>query len=756
MTRSFRVPAACALAAALLALVPPHARAGEDLLDQYGATDHFRSGQPRAFAVLPDGREVLFLRSGPRDRVGDLWSLDVRTGRERVVLTAKQLLAGAEEKLSPEERARRERLRLSARGIASFELSPDGRFLLVPISGRLELVERASGAVRELVSGGEPVADAHVSPDGAHVACVRGAEVHVIDLADGAERSITPHEEGGATWGSPEFVAQEEMDRFAGWWWSPDSKTLLVQRTDETNVERMRIADPAHPEAAPQEWAYPRPGRANADVRLALIGVAGGAPRFVTWDRARYPYVCTVRWSTGAPLVVVMDREQHEEAVLAIDPVTGATRTLLVDRDEAFLNLHPGTPRWIEPDRAWLWMAERDDSGPWLERRGMDPAAPAVRLTPPGLRVHEVLAVDAKGGVAYVLASDDPRETHAWRVPLDPNRGAPKRLGADAGVEGATFAVRLDAAGTGARVAPDRGVHVRALRPKSGWPRWIVEDGEGRALGAVRSVAETPIVTPNLEWLTVGSDSLRAVIVRPRDFDPGRRYPVIDWAYAGPHSLQAGAAAPTFVIPQWIADHGFVLVAIDGRGTPWRGRSWERAIRGDLAGPALADHVAGLTAVCARYPQLDGSRVGVMGWSFGGYFTAMALEHAPQLYRAGVAGAPVVDWRDYDTFYTERYLGLPGPDSLAYARSSVLTRAATLSRPMLLIHGTADDNVYFFNSMKLVDALERANVPFEFLPLPGQTHSPGDPVLNRYQYARSLEFLRRTLGEPGDAAPPRP
>jgi dipeptidyl-peptidase-4 len=214
--------------------------------------------------------------------------------------------------------------------------------------------------------------------------------------------------------------------------------------------------------------------------------------------------------------------------------------------------------------------------------------------------------------------------------------------------------------------------------------------------------------------------------------------------------------AAGLVLEQWLADQGFIVVTVDGRGTPMRGRTWERSIRGDLIGPALKDHVRGLRELIKRHPEMDPERVGVTGWSFGGYYTVLALEREPSLYRAGVAGAPVVDWRDYDTFYTERYLGLPKADSLAYARSSALTDAAKLSRPLLVIHGTADDNVYFFNSLKLADALNRANRDWEMLPLPGQTHGVIAPEQVRQVYGRMSDFFRRELGAPTDAAPPRP
>lgn len=730
--------AALALAFALAAAVPAPVRA-EDFLERYAATDRFRSGQPRSAVVDPGGREVLFLRSGPRDRVNDLWALDLRTGRERVLLTAGDLLGGGEETLTVEERARRERLRMSARGIATFALSRDGRRVLVPISGRLFVLERATGEVRELSAGAAPAIDARFSPDGGHVSCVRAGDLCVIDLATGAERRLTSREGERIAWGSPEFIAQEEMKRFEGHWWSPDSKRLLAQRTDETHVERMRISDPYRPESPPVEFAYPRPGRANAVVTLAVLPAAGGAPVWLEWDRATYPYVCTVRWPEAGPLtVLVMNREQTEAALLACDPATGATRPLLVERDAAWLNLEQSVPRWIDGGRAFLWIAERDDSGPWLERRDAAGGGP-VRLTPPGLRVGKLLGVDESHGVAWVEATDDPTEAHAWAVRLRAG-GAPERLTRESGQHAMEF-------------SRDGRWRVHAARPARGPARWAVEDAAGREIAALRSVAESPGDEPAVEWAVVGPDSLRAFVVRPRDFDPRRRYPVVDWAYGGPRSLRVQKRGG-YLLEQWLADQGFIVVTVDGRGTPMRGRAWERAIRGDLIGPALADHVRGIRELAARYPEMDAERVGVTGWSFGGYFAVLALEREPGFYRAGAAGAPVVDWRDYDTFYTERYLGLPQADSMAYARSSALTDAAGLSRPLLVVHGTADDNVYFFNSLKLADALNRANRDWSMLPLPGETHVVVRPEHVRQVHTRIAGFLRRELGPPADAAPP--
>jgi dipeptidyl-peptidase-4 len=314
----------------------------------------------------------------------------------------------------------------------------------------------------------------------------------------------------------------------------------------------------------------------------------------------------------------------------------------------------------------------------------------------------------------------------------------------------------LDVGLEDAVVSPDGGTRVRWLAPERGATRWFVEDAAGKPLGELKSVAEDPGVEPQVEWTRVGPDSLRAFIVRPRDFHAGSRYPVIDWAYAGPHSQRVVRSGRRYLLEQWLADQGFIVLTVDGHGTPGRGRAFERAIRGDFIGPAIQDHTRALKELCARYPELDATRIGAFGWSFGGFYAAQAVLHAPETYKASVAGAPVVDWHDYDTFYTERYLGVPPVDSAAYTRSSVLLKAATLSRPLLVIHGTADDNVYFVNSLKLADALNRANRSWSFLPLPGQTHIVSAPEQVRQVYGRALEFFRRELGGISDAAPQRP
>lgn len=713
---------------------PPAAKAetGAAFLEQWAATFRFRLGQPKAFALTPDGSAVLYLRSGPRSFVHDLYLYDVASRTERVLLTAQRILRGAQERLSTDERALRERMRLLTKGIALFQLSRDGSRLLVPLSGRLFVVARASGAVTELRSAaGAPPIHPRLSPDGKRVASVRDGDLYVAEVASATERRLThrPHER--VTNGLAEFVAQEEMGRYRGFWWSPDSTRLVYQQTDTSAVERLHILDPARPERPPTRWPYPRAGRANASVRLGLIPAAGGTTRWITWDRARYPYLATVKWRENAPLtLVVQNRRQTEMAVLTVDLGSGATRQLLVERDAAWLNIDPQMPRWLPDGRRWLWTTER--GGGWqLELRDAEGKLLGA-VTPPELGYRGLSDVDPERDEVFVRASPGaPREIHLFRLPLS-GRGRPRQVSREPGHHSAVF-------------ARQHGVYVQLAEPLSGSARATVHRRDGSAVGTLRSVAERPLLAPRVQLLQVGRRGYQAAVVRPRRFDRSRRYPVIVYVYGGPGHQVVTARQDRYLIQQWLADQGFVVVSADGRGTPGRGRTWERAIRGSFIEVPLADQVEALQALGRQLPELDLSRVGILGWSFGGHLAAVALLERPDVFHAAVAGAPVSDWNEYDTHYTERYLGLPEENRLGYRRSSAVHLASRLRRPLLIVHGTEDDNVYFGHSIRLSDALFRAGRRHEFLPLTGLTHLVPDPLVTRRLYARVAEFFRRHL-----------
>ncbi len=725
-------------------------------LDQYASTYRFRAGTPVSITPTPDGKSVLFLRSGPRNRVQDLYEFDVASGTEKVVLTAEQILGGGEETLTAEELARRERMRMASRGIASFGLSKDGSKLLVPLSGKLYVVERATNKITQIKSeAGFPI-DAKFSPDGTKVAVVRDGNVFVHDLASSTETQLTGTTKPTITNGLAEFVAQEEMDRFDGYWWSPDSSRIVYQETDTEALEIFTIADPVNPDKEVQTWPYPRPGKANAKVRLFVADVVNGAEnsgrREIRWDHDKYEYLVSVKWPKNAPLtVVVMNREQTEMAILAAEPATGETSTIHIEKDAAWLNIDQKVPAWLEDGSGFLWTTERD-GGRTLERRAKD-GAPLGGLARSTECFLEIAHFDGKDRVLS-LGTYQGEEQMAPSMHIGVVRLA--RMPGRAAFRG-HMTDRKD--GDHSIVGNDAGtLFVHSESNLSGDRRWIVMDDKYERKGELKSVHENPSVATHIElqYVTGASGrSYNAAMIRPHDFDPAKKYPVILSVYAGPHTTVVHASSWNHLLNQWFADQGFVVVMLDGRGTPRRGRDWERAIKHDLITIPLEDQVDGLQALGKANPEMDMSRVGVYGWSFGGYFSAMAAMQRPDVFKAACAGAPVCDWHDYDTCYTERYLGVPDlkGDSnpaakRAYDVSNVLTYAANLQVPLLLIHGTADDNVYFMHSLKMADVMFKAGRDYDFLVLPGFTHMVPDPVVTTSLYSRVARFFQRELGEP--------
>lgn len=706
-----------------------------DFLAQYAATRRFGAGRPASIKVTPTGDAVLFLRSGPRSFVQDLFAFDTTTGQERVLLTADRILQGAEEHLTPEEKARRERMRQSARGITSYQLSKDGGRILITLSGRMYVIERRSGEVTPLPEEGGFPLDPQFSPDASKVACVREGELYVIHIADETQTKLTSGAGRDITHGLSEFVAQEEMGRFHGYWWSPDSERIVFQRTDTSRVERLHIMELTHPEQSPQDWPYPKPGKANAQVALGIISANGGETTWVPWDGEAYPYLAMVTWMENSPLtILVQNRPQTEELLLSVDHTTGYSTTLLKETDPAWINLDQDMPHWLEDGSAFLWTTERN--GAWqLELRGRNGAL--VRsLTPTDFRFKGFVSCDNRVRNVYMSGGEDPTQTQVFRASLVLEQPHLSQVSSGPGSHSFTF-------------AHDHSVYVHTHSGIDGKEQIVVRRADGSEVGRLTSVAEEPPFVPHVELTTVGGDPLfYAAIIRPRDFNPGLKYPVIVSVYGGPHGQMVSASPRRYLLNQWMADHGFIVVTIDGRGTPNRGREWERAIKGDLIKIPLQDQVTALQWLGNQYRELDLSRVGIHGGSFGGYFTAHAVMQRPDVYHAGVAVASVCDWLDYDTHYTERYMGMPEENPDGYQNAAVQTYADRLERPLLIIHGTADDNVYFLHSLKMSDALFRAGKHHEFLPLGGFTHMVPDPLVTQRLNTGILSFFKEHLGGP--------
>jgi dipeptidyl-peptidase-4 len=697
-------------------------------------TRNYSLGQPVSPKITPDGKAVIFLRGGARDPVLRLYEFTIADAKLREILTPERLLQGAEEKLTAEERSRRERERQSLRGFTTFQLSKDGSKLLVALSSKLYVITRADSHVTELP--GRSWIDPHFSPDGRAVAAVNDSELHVIDLEKQVDVALTSGATETIQHGVAEFVAQEEMDRHEGFWWSPDSQSIAYQETDNSGVESRFIADPLHPETPPAKNFYPRAGTNNANVRLAIVARAGGATRWMEWDREKYPYLARVVWKeAAAPLcLLVQNRAQQEELLLAVDPTSGATHELLGEKDAAWLNLDPKPmPVWLKDGREFLWTTERN--GAWQVELHSADGALVRAITPVDFNLDEFIDLNETDRSIVVAGGPDPRERHLFRFALE-TKTEPQQITHETGRHDAVF-----------DDAKEQFLHrFDLLDGRAGWE--VLRTSNGGKLGSLPSVAERPSSLPKVELTRPdGPRAMDTAIVRPRDFAKDKHYPVILDVYAGPGHKQVLAQPDRYMIDQWMADRGYIVVAIDGRGTPGHGREWERAIRGNLIDIALTDQIAGLQALAKREPAMDLKRVGVVGWSFGGYFSAMAAIRKPEIFRCGVVGAPVVTWENYDTHYTERYLGLPAQNAEGYRASSVLTYAADLRQPLFLIHGLTDDNVYAQHSMQLSDALFSAGKTFTFLPLLG-THMVSDPMLRLRRQTRVVEFFDGVLKSP--------
>ncbi|MEO6777575.1 MAG: prolyl oligopeptidase family serine peptidase [Kofleriaceae bacterium] len=709
----------------------------DSFLTAAAETYNFKLGLPVPVAVTPDGA-VLFRRTGPREFSADLYEMDVKTGAVKTVVTAAELLGSGDEQLSDAEKARRERSRTATRGIVEVDVSGDGKLVLVPLGGKLYVIDRSGGPRRTIDPGGG-FDDARISPDGATIAFVRDGDLYTIPVgpggpAGGAAKRLTKHPEG-FEYGLAEFAAQEELDRRRGYWWSPDSKQLLFQRTDLRPVETVYVADARHPEKPPVTFKYPRAGTPNAIVDLGVIEARGGEPQWLTWDLAKYPYLARVSWPAPAPgaakpplTIVVMSREQTDLAVLA--PL--AKLTLLEEHDDAWLNLGGsgyrshfgitlGAPVWLPDASAFLWQTEAKGGAWTLELHKADGSFDRS-LTTPEFGLGDLVGI--ADHAAIVEASPDPTRMDVWVVPLD--GGASSRLTDGAGY--ASGAVQHDV------------VVITALHGHGG--RSVTANGH-----ELPSVAEQPalVATTKLEVVQVAGRDHHVAITRPRTFDPKRRYPVLVDVYGGPHKQMVLDALDTYVMDQWYADAGFIVVRSDGRGTPGRGRAWERAISGDLLTAPLDDQVGALQAIGARYPELDLARVGIFGWSFGGYLSALAVLLRPDVFACGIAGAPVTDWSLYDTAYTERYMRTPDHNPDGYKRTSALTHAAKLRRPLLLIHGITDDNVHLANTLGLIEDLYVAGKTVKVVLLSG-THMVPDPKLALAREQVQVDFFREHLG----------
>lgn len=677
---------------------------------QFARTQRFTLGEPRNVTVAPDGRAVVFARSSAGDDpVNNLWVLDVESGVEHLVADARTLTEAGE--LPVAEQARRERLREAGSGVTSFSLDADGGSAAFALGGQL-IVSDLHSYTSALIPTDDIVFDPRIEPTGERVAYVSGAALRVVDR-EGATFDVArePENDETVSWGSAEFVAAEEMGRQRGFWWSPEGDVIAACRVDVADVPVWYIANAASPSTPPTAIRYPAAGSNNADVSLHLCHLADGSSNEVSWDRDMFPYLVDVHWNQHGMTIVVQSRDQRDLQVRWVKTSTGQTSLIWADHDEIWVELVSGTGALLASGTVAM-CADRNSA-----RRLMIGDEP---VSPDDIQVRSVISANPDDVLLTGNPIDDVTVQHVYR--WRPNQF--EAITSDAGVHSAARGGDL--------------VVVRSANLNGPGSTWRLPNGN-----AIASHPERPLTTPNL---TIEAQTPRTstAVLLPADHD-GTPLPVLLDPYGGPHAQRVIQSHNAFLSSQWFADQGFAVVIVDGRGTPGRGSESERAVHHDFVTGVLEDQIDGLRAAADRHPELDLDRVAIRGWSFGGYLAALAVLRRPDVFHAAIAGAPVTDWRLYDTHYTERYLGDPAGQPEVYDANSLIGLANRLTRPLLLIHGLADDNVVAAHTLQLSSALLAAGKPHETLPLVGVTHMTPQEIVAENLLLHQLEFLRRSL-----------
>ena len=688
-------------------------QASESFPRQYARTRRLTLGEPRNLVVSPDGQRIVFIRSrAGDDPINCLYVLDVASGEERLIADPLLLLNQIDaDDVPPEERARRERLREMASGVTSYATDEAVTVVAFALAGRLFVAGLITGVARELAVDG-PVFDPRPDPVANRLAYVCGNALRVAEL-DANSWELASDEDPNVSWGAADFIAAEEMGRSRGYWWSPDGSAIAACRVDVSGVDQWYISDPAAPSQQPREIRYPAAGTANAKVDLHVLALDGGSIE-VAWDQDQFPYLAVVKWASNERLLMlVQSRDQHDQQVLEANPTTGDTAVLFSDHDDRWVELVPGTPDELSDGRL-VMAADRDGTRRLL--------IGGEAVTPIELQVRAVVAVNDHTVVVQANGIDDSTVLDVWEW-------------SDEGLTKINEGVGLHSAVVGGPTTVLRSTSL----DRNTTSTQVVGGPE------LTSYVEDLLIDPNVSVHRYGERRIATAVLLPRDHD-GSPLPVLVDSYGGPHVQHVLASRGRYALSQWFANQGFAVVVIDGRGTPGRGSEWERAVHLDLASLMLDDQVDALQAAAEEHP-LDMSRVAIRGWSFGGYLAALAVMRRPDVFHAAIAGAPVADWRLYDTHYTERYLGDPTIDDTAYANSSLLSLAASLTRPLLLIHGLADDNVVAAHTLQLSSALLAAGKPHEVLPLVGVTHMTPQEVVAENMLLHQLEFLHRFLGQ---------
>lgn len=709
-------------------------------LERVFASPDLSGTTPRQLTLSPDGKYLTLLRNraDERDRF-DLWAMDTATGEWRMLVDSKRVGTGAA--LSEAERMQRERARIGGTlGIVAYRWAPDGKSILVPLDGDLYLAG-LDGSVRRLTQSQEGELNPTLSPRGGFVAFVRDRNLWVQPLSAGGEaRQVTTGTGSTVSWGEAEFVAQEEMGRSTGYWWSPDDARIAVARFDEAPVGVISRAAIGADGTQIYQQRYPRAGTPNVLIDLYVMRPDGSGLVKVDLGAERDIYLARVDWTPDGKALIVQrqSRDQKTLDVLRVDPATGAATRLFTERSATFVQLSDAYR--LLGDGSMIWWSERDGFAHLYRYAN----GRFTQLTRGAWEVADLVGVDERRGRLFFTGNrDGVLERHLYSLDLA-RPGNVRRLTET----GFWNDAKMDGEGRRAIVTrsnPDQPPHVYLADADGRRVAWVKENaltGDHPYAPHVASHRETRFGTiPAAD----GSD-LHWSMITPA-MEPGKRYPVFIYHYGGPTAQVVsrqwqGSRTALF---QYLVDRGWIVFSIDNRGTANRGRAFLDQIFNNFGRIEVTDQRAGAAWLKAQ-PFVDPQRLAVYGWSYGGYLTLKLLQAAPGTYAAGVSGAPVTQWDLYDTHYTERYIGMPAVQD--YGPADALPDALKMRDPMLLIHGMADDNVLFDHSTRLMARLQRGAVPFETMVYPGETHRVAGPGVSRHLWETILAFLDRHVLAP--------
>jgi dipeptidyl-peptidase-4 len=713
------------------------AQAPKLTLDRVFASPDLAGATPRALKLSPDGKYVTLLRNRTDERQRfDLWAMDTATGEWRMLVDSKKVGTGAE--LSEAEKMQRERARIGdQRGIVAYDWAPDSKAILVPLDGDLYLAT-LDGEVRRLTATEGSELNPAISPRGAYASFVRDQNLVVVDLAAGKEIKATTEGAGTVHFGEAEFVAQEEMARTRGYWWSPDDRRIAVQRFDEAPVGIVsRVAIGAEGTRI-FDQRYPKAGTANVVVDLYVMNPDGTGRVKVDLGSETDIYLARVNWTPDGKTLLVQrqNRAQTVLDMLAVDPATGKSRVLFSEKS--------GPRSWVNLSDAYralndgslIWWSERDGHGHLYRLAG----GKWTQLTKGDWEVADLVGVDQeKGLITFTANKDGVLERHLYTVDFA-RPGVVTRITEPGYWHGAS------ANGTASRIILTRS---RGDQP----PQVMLTDGAGQRLAWVNENAvkgDHPYAPFLARHRSKQFGTIKAAdgtvlhweMMTP-PLEPGRKYPVFFQHYGGPHSQQVSKAwaGP---LQQYIVDRGYIWFMIDNRGAANRGKAFEDHLFQAMGSVEVTDQLAG-AAYLRTLDFVDPRKITTYGWSYGGYMTLKMLQAAPGTFAAGVAGAPVSKWELYDTHYTERYMGDPRKVPDAYRTANTVEDAAKVTDPLLLIHGMADDNVVLEHSTVMMSKMQAAAVPFELMLYPGQAHRVAGSGISVHLWTTILDFLDRSI-----------